>query len=170
VSLFAVAMVLALLIGVWAAVMLTDHSQHNGTPRIITRVVTAQGMTSTRVVTTRPAAAATTLTVTTTASRSPSTPPPAPSALDAHQLNDQGYALINQRDYAHAVPLLRRAVAHLRGAGPADPYEAYANYNLGYALLQLGRCHAAIRPLTTANHLESAHAVDVALARAYHCA
>ena len=164
-SLFAVGMLLALLVGVWAAVMLPDHSQHNSSPRIITKVVTAQGTTSTRVVTTRPAPAATTLTVTTTASGPPSAP-----TVDAHQLNDQGYALINQRDYAQAVPLLRRAVARLRGAGPADRYEAYANYNLGYALLQLNRCRAAIRPLTTANHLESAHAVDVALARAYHCA
>jgi serine/threonine-protein kinase len=168
--LFAAGMLLALLIGVWAAVMLTGRSQHSSTPRIITKVVTAQGTTSTRVVTTRPAEAATTLTVTTTASGSPPAQPPAPSTLDAHQLNDQGYALMNQRDYAQAVPLLRRAVARLRGTGPADPYEAYANYNLGYALLQLDRCRAAIRPLTTANHLESAHAVDVALARAYHCA
>jgi hypothetical protein len=58
----------------------------------------------------------------------------------------------------------------LRGTGATDPYEAYANYNLGYALLQLGHCRAAIRPLTTANQLESAHAVDVALGRAYRCA
>jgi serine/threonine protein kinase len=170
VSLFAVGMVLALLVGVWAAVTLIDHSQHTSTPRVITRVVTAQGTTSTRVVTTRPAATATTLTVTTTAGSTPSARGPAPPPLDAHQLNDQGYALINQRDYAQAVPLLRRAVAGLRGTGATDPYEAYANYNLGYALLQLGHCRAAIRPLTTANHLESAHAVDVALGRAYRCA
>jgi serine/threonine-protein kinase len=169
-SLFAVGMLVALLFGVWAAVMLTDHSQHNSTPRIITKVVTAQGTTSTRVVTTRPAVSATTLTVTTSASGPPAARSPAPATLDAHQLNDQGYAMINRGDYAQAVPLLRRAVARLRGAGPTDPYEAYANYNLGYALLQSGRCRAAIGPLTTANHLESAHAVDIALARAYHCA
>jgi eukaryotic-like serine/threonine-protein kinase len=168
--LFAAGMLLALLIGVWAAVMLTDHSRQDTTPRIITKVVTAQGTTSTRVITTRQAAPATTFTVTTTARSSPATPPPATSALDAHKLNDQGYSLINQGDYAQAVPLLRRAVARLRGAGPADPYEAYANYNLGYALLQLGQCRAAIRPLVTANQLESAQAVDVALARASHCA
>jgi eukaryotic-like serine/threonine-protein kinase len=170
-SFFAAGMLLALLIGVWAAVKLTNQSPANSTPRIVTKVITAQGTTDTRVVTIRPASPPPeTITLTTAASRSPSLPPPAPSTADAHQLNDQGYALINHRHYAQAVPLLRRAAVRLRGAGPTDPYEAYANYNLGYALLQLGKCRAAITPLTTANHLESAHSVDVALARAYHCA
>jgi TolA-binding protein len=163
-------MLLALLFGVWAAVMLTHQSQHNSAPRIVTKVITGQGTTITRVITVHPAAPPpTTLTLTTTASSSPSVPP-VPSIASAHQLNDQGYALINRREYAQAVPLLRRAVARLRGAGPADPYEAYANYNLGYALLQLGQCRAAISPLTTANHLESARSVDAALTRARHCA
>ena len=169
--LFAAAMLLALLVGVWAAVTLTHQAQQTSTPRIVTKVITAQGTTDTRVVTIRQAAAPPkTLTLTTTAGSSPPLRPPAPSAADAHRLNDQGYALINQRQYAQAVPLLRRAAARLHGTGPADPYEAYANYNLGYALLQLGQCRAAITPLTTANHLESARSVDVALARAYQCA
>jgi serine/threonine protein kinase len=169
-ALFAAGMLLALLFGVWAAVMLTHQSQHNSAPRIVTKVITGQGTTITRVITVHPAAPPpTTLTLTTTASSSPSVPP-VPSIASAHQLNDQGYALISRREYAQAVPLLRRAVARLRGAGPADPYEAYANYNLGYALLQLGQCRAAISPLTTANHLESARSVDAALTRARHCA
>jgi len=169
--LFAAAMLLALLIGVWAAVTLTHHSQKTTTPSIVTKVITAQGTTDTRVITIRPAAPPPkTLTLTTTASSSPTLGSPGPSTATAHQLNDQGYALINQGRYAQAVPLLRRAAARLRGAGPADPYEAYANYNLGYALLQLGRCRAAVTPLTTANHLESARSVDVALGRAHHCA
>lgn len=169
--LFAAGMLLALLIGVWAAVRLTDQSQQTGTPRIITKIITAQGTTHTRVVTIRPASPPpTTLTITTTAPGSASVRPPVPSTATAHQLNDQGYALINQGQYAQAVPLLRRAVARLRGAGPTDPYDAYANYNLGYALLQLGQCGAAIAPLTRADHLESARSVDIALARAHHCA
>lgn len=53
-------------------------------------------------------------------------------------LNDQGYALIQHGEYAAAIPLLQRAVAALRGLGPTDPHEAYANYNLGYALLEVG--------------------------------
>ena len=41
-------------------------------------------------------------------------------------------------DYAGALPLLQQAVAKLSGVG--FPNEAYANYNLGYTLLQLGSC------------------------------
>jgi serine/threonine-protein kinase len=169
--LFGAGMLLALLVGVWAAVTLTHRAQQNGAPRVVTKLVTAKGTTDTRVVTIRPAAPPpATVTLTTTAGSASSLRSPAPSSAGAHQLNDEGYALMNQREYAQAVPLLRRAAARLRGAGPADPYEAYANYNLGYALLQLGRCRAAIAPLTTANHLESARSVDLALARANRCA
>jgi TolA-binding protein len=163
-------MLLALLVGVWAAVTLTHRAQSDSTPRIVTKVITARGTTKARVVTIRKAAPPPATVTHTTPSRSPAGRSPAPSTADAHQLNDQGYALMNQGEYAQAVPLLRRAVAGLHGAGPADPYEAYANYNLGYALLQLGQCRAAITPLTTANDLESAGAVDVALARASRCA
>ena len=73
-------------------------------------------------------------------------------------------------DYAAALRPLRQAVSLLRGAGPADPYEAYADYNLGYTLLQLGRCHAAIPPLQRASHLESSPLVGRALAQASACA
>ena len=34
------------------------------------------------------------------------------------------------------------------------PYEAYANYNVGYTLLQLGRCNEAIPYLERAQRLE----------------
>ena len=40
------------------------------------------------------------------------------------------------------------------GVGPSDPYEAYANYNLGYSLLKLGRCSEAVPYLQRAQHLE----------------
>jgi TolA-binding protein len=113
----------------------------------------------------------------TTASTSPAppattTPPPTPSAgvADGRQLNDEGYARIQQGDYPAAIPPLRRAVEELRGAGPADPYEAYANYNLGYALLQVGDCTGAVPPLELANRLESSPLVDAAIRRASACA
>ena len=56
--------------------------------------------------------------------------------------------------YAGALPLLQQAVQSLRGTGPSDPYEGFANYNLGYTLLQLGRCNEAIPYLQTAQRLE----------------
>jgi serine/threonine-protein kinase len=74
---------------------------------------------------------------TVTASTPP--PPPAPSSgSGGHALNDQGYQLIQQGNYAGAISVLQQAVQKLTGAGPADPYEAYANYNLGYALYRSG--------------------------------
>jgi TolA-binding protein len=96
----------------------------------------------------------------------------APSAgvADGQLLNDEGYARIQAGDYRGAIPPLRRAVAALRGAGPADPYEAYANYNLGYALLQVGDCTGAVAPLEVANRLETSPLVDAAIRRASACA
>jgi tetratricopeptide (TPR) repeat protein len=71
-------------------------------------------------------------------------------------------------DYNGALPLLQQAVAKLSGAG--YPYEAYANYNLGYTLLQLGRCSEAIPYLQTAKQLEpQRHEPQDALKNAKHC-
>jgi serine/threonine-protein kinase len=79
---------------------------------------------------------------------------PAVTGASGHALNDQGYAKMRAGDYAGALPLLQQAVAKLRGVGPSDPYEAYANYNLGYTLLQLGSCAEAIPYLQRAEQLE----------------
>ncbi len=61
---------------------------------------------------------------------------------------------MGQGDYQSALPLLQQAVQGLQGRGPSDPYEGYANYNLGYTLLQLGRCSAAMPYLQKARELE----------------
>jgi len=84
------------------------------------------------------------------------TTPSAPGATgtSGHTLNDQGYAKMRTGDYTGALPLLQQSVAKLRGVGPSDPYEAYANYNLGYTLLQLGQCDEAIPYLQRAKELE----------------
>jgi TolA-binding protein len=122
------------------------------------------------------AAPPTTATPPTTAStsRSPgattSAAPSSAGVAEGRVLNDEGYARIQHGEYDAAVPPLRRAVADLRGAGPEDPYEAYANYNLGYALLQVGDCTGALPPLEVANRLESSPLVDVAIRRASACA
>jgi TolA-binding protein len=105
------------------------------------------------------------------ASSQPASPAPAPgTSAEGHRLNDEGYALIRQADYADAIAPLRKAVRDLAGSGPADPYEAYANYNLGYALLRSGRCTEALAPLETADGLETSPAVDRALREARACA
>ena len=92
----------------------------------------------------------------TTVTQQVTTTPAAPSAsgTSGQALNDQGYAKMRAGDYAGALPLLQQSVAKLRGAGPSDPYEAYANYNLGYTLLQLGHCSEAVPYLQRAQQLE----------------
>jgi tetratricopeptide (TPR) repeat protein len=119
-----------------------------GSPRqlVVTRTVTGPGGTTTihERVTQQTTAAA------------PAPPPPPPPALGGggHGLNDRGYSLVQQGNYAGAIPYLLRAVQALRGTGPSDPYEGYANYNLGYALYRLGRCQDAVRYLRKAQQLE----------------
>jgi len=68
----------------------------------------------------------------------PSPPPPSPSSASGTQLNDQGFAKMQQGDYAGALPLLQQAVQKLSGSGAIT--EAYADYNLAYTRRKLGDC------------------------------
>jgi eukaryotic-like serine/threonine-protein kinase len=76
----------------------------------------------------------------------PAKPAPAHGPVDPAQgaaLNEQGYALMQQGDYAGAVPVLRKAVA----SWPEDSTDlnyAYALYNLGAALNRSGNAAEAI--------------------------
>jgi len=142
-------------IGAVLAVVLTSGSSG---PSVITRTVAGPGGTTTiRQTTTAPA---------------PPPPPPPPAVIsgNGHTLNDQGYSRIQRGDYAGAVPLLQQAVLQLEGTGPADLYEGYANYNLGYALYRLGRCSEAIPYLKRAEHLEPDRSEPRSIRqRAQHC-
>jgi serine/threonine-protein kinase len=136
---------LALLLAAAAvgAIVAAVVSGGDSKPTVLTRTVTGPGGTTTvpRTVT-QPAA--------------PPPPPPPPSAVgtDGHSLNDRGYAQMQRGSYAAALPLLQQAVQSLAGTGPGDPYEAYANYNLGYTLYRLGRCGEAVPYLKRAEKLE----------------
>jgi serine/threonine-protein kinase len=75
----------------------------------------------------------------------PQEPAPAPEAAasgSAADLNDQGFALINQGRYDEAIPILERAVDGSEGS-PGLTY-AYALFNLGNALRLAGRPEEAI--------------------------
>jgi TolA-binding protein len=74
--------------------------------------------------------------------------------IDGHTANDRGYQLMQQGSYSSALPLFQQAVQRLQGTGPSDPYEGYANYNLGYTLYRLGRCSEAVTYLRRAEQLE----------------
>ena len=57
--------------------------------------------------------------------------------------------------YSEALTLLEQAVQKLRGTyTPAHRDEAYADYNLGYTLLQLGRCSEALSYLNESEALQ----------------
>ncbi len=142
--------------GAIAAVVLTHDSGGSSSAGKVKTVVekqTVQGRTVRQTVT-----VATTAPAATNPPAPPPTPPSPPPATpvsgSAHSLNDQGYAKMRAGDYNGALPLLESAVQKLSGSGPGDPYEAYANYNLGYTLLQLGRCNEAVGYLKTAQRLE----------------
>jgi eukaryotic-like serine/threonine-protein kinase len=130
----------------------------DGGPNVttVTRKVTSNGSVRTQTVTQSSASSSTS-----------SSPAPGDSVADGRRLNDQGFALMQNGQFWQALPLLRRSVRALRGVG--YPYEAWANYNLGYTLLQLGRCDAAIPPLELSGELQNRKEVKDALRDARRC-
>jgi tetratricopeptide (TPR) repeat protein len=152
--------------GAIAAILLTNDNGGQGAKGQVKTVVartTVQGRTVRQTVTGSTTAAA--------ATNPPAAPPPRPASSSASgvSLNNAGYTKMRAGDYTGALPLLRQAVQKLSGTGVAD--EAYANYNLGYTLLQLGRCAEALGYLQTAQQLEpDRHEPQDAAKQAQHCA
>jgi eukaryotic-like serine/threonine-protein kinase len=125
----------------------------------IAAIVTSGGEPTAQVLTRTVSGPVGTTTVQQTVTQEPAPPPPPPppppaAGAGGHTLNDRGYQLMQQGDYSRALPLFQQAVRKLRGTGPADPYEGYANYNLGYTLYRLGRCAEAVTYLRNAERLE----------------
>jgi hypothetical protein len=123
----------ALLAGVLAATMLAGDDDEQGAlptaPETVRETVTLPGTTVVQTVTTAQA--------TTTA---PEEQPPAGESPS--ELNDRGFALLQEGRYEEAVPLLEQAVAGLAGSG--ELAEAYANYNLAFARRALGQCDGVV--------------------------
>ena len=146
---YALPIVLLLAAGAIGAVVAAIMTSGGSSPTVVTRTIAGPGGTTTvqRTVTHQ---------TTTPAPPPPPPPPPPPAAAggDGHTLNDNGFALQQQGNYAAALPLLQQAVQRLAGTGPSDPYEGYANYNLGYTLFKLGRCAEAVPYLKRAEKLE----------------
>ena len=92
-------------------------------------------------------------------------PPPPPAALDklalesvnGPTLNDAAYFLIQAREYARAIPFARKALRHT-SAGSAT--RGYATFNLGFALLEVGRCAEALPLLEQALAIEAPDAAS----------
>jgi tetratricopeptide (TPR) repeat protein len=141
--------VLLLAAGAIGAVVAAIMTSGGSSPTVVTRTIAGPGGTTT---------VQRTVTHETTAPAPPPPPPPPPPPAaaggDGHTLNDNGFALQQQGNYAAALPLLQQAVQKLAGTGPSDPYEGYANFNLGYTLFKLGRCAEAVPYLKRAEKLE----------------
>jgi tetratricopeptide (TPR) repeat protein len=115
-----------------------------GAPRTVVRTL----------VTTQPG---TTQQVTVTTQAPPAAEEPPPTAgggggADGVALTDESTELIRQGRYEEALPVAQRAVAALQGSG--ELYEAYANYNVGKSLLELGRCAEAIPYLDRSEQIQ----------------
>jgi serine/threonine-protein kinase len=131
---------LALLGGAFAYALTRGDDEGGATTGAPRTVVTT-------VLTTTPA---TTQQVTVTTEAPPATQEPPPPTTEAPPsggddgvaLTDESTGLIREGRYEEALPVAQRAVAALQGSG--ELYEAYANYNVGKSLLELGRCAEAI--------------------------
>jgi serine/threonine-protein kinase len=150
-----VPLILALLIfalagGVLAALLSSQDEGGTSTqPAEQPVTVTAEQTVGTTVV-------ATTL-VTTTA--------PAPASLqEAVQLTDEATQLLEEERWEEALKTQRGALKALEGTYADDfRYEAYAAYNMGKALAELGRCEQALRYLDRSEELQGhRHEIDEA--------
>jgi len=138
--------------GAIVAIVLADGTSKPAAAPPVPRTVTTVVTRGTTVQTTVPA----------------TTPASSQASLSGPALNNAGFLKEKAGDYSGALPLLQQAVTKLSGAG--FPYEAYANYNLGYTLLQLGQCNEAMPYLETAKQLEpQRHEPQDAIKAAKHC-
>jgi|GEM_PF-6472918 len=176
-------------------------AQDTGAPAVTAPAVTAPPVTITRVVTSQAPARVRTVTQVRTAVAPPPAPAPAPepaaaepgtgggggggggdlrgvtpapSAGEAQRLTDRVTYLTSVGRSSEGVPLQRSALAYYRGTSARELYEGYANYNLGRALIDVGRCGEAVPYLEAstgfegnANQLATRRA---ALAEARRCA
>jgi serine/threonine protein kinase len=167
VPLLVVGLLAALAGGLLAAVLTSNHDGSGGaqaerTPQTVTRRE-RETLPSTTIVTT----------IVTTASAPPASAPPSPapasavSVSDAVQLTDQATGYLRQGDWESALGTERRALPALEGTYRDDfRYEAYAYYNMGKALAELGRCPKALDYLDRSEQLQGQRSeIDAARAQ-----
>lgn len=137
------ALAAALIAGLVAAVLASqDDNNPTALPTQGPVTVTAEETVGTTVVTT---------VVTTT----PEAPSGQVSLDEAVQLTDEATQLLEEERWVDALRTQRRALHALEGTySDGLPYEAYAAYNMGKALAELGRCEQALRYLDRSGELQ----------------
>jgi len=91
------------------------------------------------------------------------TPPPQEEGKSGADLNDEGFALMEEGRYEEALPRLEEAVRKLSGTG--ERVEAFALYNLAFTKLQLGRCGEDIPQMLDRSEEIQGHRGDIDKAR-----
>jgi eukaryotic-like serine/threonine-protein kinase len=142
---------LALGAGLGMAAILGDDDEPQTRTVVQRETITGEGTTVTTSVTTT--------TPTTTAApppppppEPPPPPPPPANGRSGQQLTDEATRLLQQGRWQQAERVARQAVAKLEGSG--ELYEAYANYDLGRALVEQGRCDEALPYLDTSEQIQ----------------
>ena len=93
-----------------------------------------------------------TVTTRETVTTQPEPPPPPAAGKSGIQLTDEATALLGAGTWAEAEVLARQAVGKLKGS--AELYEAYAEYDLGRALAEQGKCPEALQHLNRSEQLQ----------------
>ena len=103
---------------------------------------------------------------TTTVVTTAAAPPTQVTLDDAVALTDESTALLRDERWEDALSTQRRALKTLEGTyADGFRYEAYAAYNMGKALAELGRCEQALRNLDRSEELQG-HRREIDEARA----
>jgi tetratricopeptide (TPR) repeat protein len=162
----ALALLALIVIGAAAAALLTrDGGNGSGVAArattIVERTVTEPGTTQRVVVTVTTAAAEEETAPAPTLTQEPQSG--SISFAQAKALQDESTAAMRRGDYETALSLARRALARLRASG--DIYEAYANYNVGRSLIELGNCAEGLPYIDRSEQLQGAR-TEFAAARA----
>ncbi len=150
---------LALLVGVGVAAALLVGGDDESASRPQEAAPEIQTVTQEVTVQDEPTTVVQTITAPPETEEAPS-PEPAPesevSVEEAAALNDEAFGTyMQQGDYESALPLLEQAVPALRGTYSSGfRYEAYAEYNLGKTLAELGRCEEALPHLERSEELQ----------------
>jgi serine/threonine protein kinase len=135
-AIFGLLAALAIVGALLASALMDGEEGASGTQSVVTQVTTQEGERVTVTETVEP----------------PPPPPPPPTATppppppsggaSGQQLTDQSTNLMRQGRYEEALPLAQQALQKLQGSGQL--YEAYANYNVGRSLIELGRCEEGL--------------------------
>jgi eukaryotic-like serine/threonine-protein kinase len=138
------AIVLLALLGaglIAAAILASGDGSDTAGGTTVVRTVTAEG---------------TTAEVTVTAEQARTTAAPASVSLaQARALQDQSTTELGRGNWERALALSQQALVRLRGNDRT--YEAYANYNIGKSLAELGRCDEALPYLERREQLLGPH-------------